>query len=211
MAQFQGGKIPGGITSCPTPVGQQAGVVLFRLYQGSSMFCLYQVKLPFCLYQVKSTFCLYQVVYPYSHQRPWGGERLGGRYMPVERLRRCLRDCRCEERRLGDDTCCGRLVSPISNTVGGWARRFKVVASGSAASITTRVSGRWARGSSGYTTPGLSLIASPASRVGLVICRLEGSPEKGLVQGCSREGEEKPDPELFTLVRVAVKSCLGSG
>ena len=35
------------MTSCPTPVGQQAGVVLFeilRLYQGSSMFCLYQVK-----------------------------------------------------------------------------------------------------------------------------------------------------------------------
>ena len=56
-----------------------------------------------------------------------------------------------------------------------------------------------------------SLVASPASRVGLVIDRLEGSPEKGLVQGCSREGEEKPDPELFTLVRVAVESCLGSG
>ena len=73
------------------------------------------------------------------------------------------------------------------------------------------MSGRWARGSSGYTTPDLSLVASPASRVGLVIDRLEGSPEKGLVQGCSREGEEKPDPELFTLVRVAVKSCLGSG
>ena len=73
------GKIPGGMTSCPTPVGQQVGVVLFCLYQGSSMFCLYQVKSLFCLYQVKSlfcfyqvksTFCLYQVVYPYSHQRP---------------------------------------------------------------------------------------------------------------------------------------------
>ena len=199
-----------------------SGVIgILRLYQGSSMFCLYQVKSPFCLYQVKSTFCLYQVkstfclyqgvVYPYSHQRPWGGERLGGRYTPVERLRRHLRDCRREECRLGDGTCCGRLVSPISNTVGGWARRSKAAASGRATSITTRVSGRWARGSSGYTTPGLSLVASPASRVGLVICRLEGSPEKGLVQGCSREGEEKPNAELFTLVRVAVKSCLGSG
>ena len=190
-----------------------SGVIeILRLYQGSSMFCLYQVKSPFCLYQVKSTFCLYQrVVYPYSHQHPWGGERLGGRYTPVERLQWRLHDCRREERRLGDDTCCGRLVSPISNTIGGWARRSKAAASGRAASITTRVSGRWARGSSGYTTPGLSLVASPASRVGLVICCLEGSPEKGLVQGCSREGEEKPDPELFTLVRVAVKSCLGSG
>ena len=129
-------------------------------------------------------FCLYQgVVFLYSHQRPWGGERLGGRYTPVERLRRRLRDCRREERRLGDDTCCGRLVSPISNTVGGWARRSKAAASGRAASITTRVSGRWARGSSGYTTPGLSLVASPASRVGLVICGLEDSPEKGFGAG----------------------------
>ena len=63
----------------------------------------------------------------------------------------------------------GRLVLPISNTVGGWAWRSKAAASGWAASITTRVSGRWARGSSGYTTPGLSLVASPASRVGQVI------------------------------------------
>ena len=110
---------------------------------------LYQVSSTFCLYQVKSTFCLYPgVVYPYSHQRPWGRERLGGRYTPVERLRRRLRDCHREGRRLGDDTCCGRLVSPISNTVGGWARRSKAAASGRAASITTRVSGRWARGGS---------------------------------------------------------------
>ena len=121
--------------SCPTPVGQQAGVVLFeifRLYQGSSMFCLYQVKSRFCLYQVKSRFCLYQVkstsclyqgvVFLYSHQRPWGDECLGDRYKPVERLRQHLRDCLREERLLGDDTCWGRLVSPISNTVGGWAR-----------------------------------------------------------------------------------------
>ena len=52
------GKIPGGMTSCPTPVRQQAGVVLFeilRLYQGTSMFCLYQVKSRFCSCQVKST------------------------------------------------------------------------------------------------------------------------------------------------------------
>ena len=185
---------------------------ILRLYQGSSTFCLYQVKSRSCLYQVKSRFCLYQgVVFLYSHQRPWGGERLGGRYTPVELLRRCLRDCLREERLLGDDACWGRLVSPISNTVGGWARRSKAAASGRAASITTRVSGRWARGSSGYTTPGLSLIASLASRVGQVIWCLAGSPAKGLVQGCSREGEERPDPELFTLEGLAVKSCLGSG
>ena len=79
---------------------------ILRLYQGNSMFCLYQVKSPFCLYQVKLTSCLYQgVVYPYSHQRPWGGERLGGRYTPVERLRRRLRNCLRDERLLGDDAC----------------------------------------------------------------------------------------------------------
>ena len=144
------GKIPGGMTSCPTPGSGVIDILrlyqvksTFCLYQVKSMFCLYQVKSTFCLYQVKSTFCLYQVkstsclyqgvVYPYSHQRPWGGERLGGRYTPVERLRWRLRDCS----RLGDDTCCGRLVSPISKTVGGWARRSKAAASGRAASITT--------------------------------------------------------------------------
>ena len=116
---------------------------ILRLYQGSSMFCLYQVKSPFCLYQIKSTSCLYQgVVYPYSHQRPWGCERLGGRYTPVERLQRRLRDYLHEEHLLGDDACCSRLVSPISNTVGGWARRSKAAASGREASITTHVSGR---------------------------------------------------------------------
>ena len=52
------------MTSCPTPVGQQAGGVLFeilRLYQGSLTFCLYQVKLMSCLYQ--------GVVYPYTSVR----------------------------------------------------------------------------------------------------------------------------------------------
>ena len=204
------GKIPGGMTSCPTPLGQQAGVVLLRSFVYTrSARCSVYTRSNRCSVYTRSNrrFCLYQgVVYPYSHQRLWGG-----RYTPVERLRRRLRDCHREGRRLGDDNCCGRLVSSISNTVGGWARRSKAAASGRAASITTHVSGRWARSSSGYTTPGLSLVASPASRVELVICCLEGSPEKGLVQGCSREDKEKPDPELFTLVGVAVKSCLGSG
>ena len=93
--------------------------------------------------------------------------------------------------------------------VGDWAWRPKAAASGRVASIATLVSGCWACGNSGYTIPGLSLIASPASRVGQVIWGLAGRPEKGLVQGCSREGEEKPDPELFTLVGVVFKSCLG--
>ena len=140
-------------------------------YTRSNQDSVYTRSLPrFCLYQVTSKilfipghfqdsvytrsllrFCLYQVVFLYSHQRPCGGERLGGRYTPVERLRRRLRDCLREARLLGDDARWGRLVSPISTTVGGWARRSKAAASGRAASITTRVSGRWARGSSGYT------------------------------------------------------------
>ena len=147
----------------------------------------------------------------YSHQRQWGGERLGDRYTPVERLRRRLRDGLREARLLGDDARWGRLVSPISTTVGGWAWRPKAAASGRVASIATLVSGHWARCNSGYTIPGLSLIASPASRVGQVIWGLAGRPEKGLVQGCSREGEERPDPELFTLEGLAVESWLGSG
>ena len=93
----------------------------------------------------------------------------------------------------------------------GLAWHPKAAASGRVASIATLVSGRWALSNSGYTIPGLSLIASPAFRVGQVIWVLAGRPEKGLVQGCSREGEERPDPELFTLEGLAVKSWLGSG
>ena len=158
--------------SCPTPVGSKrkwcylksfvyTRAAWWSAYTRSNQDSVYTRSLP--------RFCLYQVVFLYSHQRPWGGERLGGRYTPVERLRRRLCDCLREARLLGDDARWGRLVSPISTTVGGWARRSKAAASGRAASITTRVSGRWVRGSSGYTTPGLSLIASPASRVGQVI------------------------------------------
>ena len=93
----------------------------------------------------------------------------------------------------------------------GRAWRPTAAASGRAASIETLVSGLWALGNSGYTIPGLSLIAPPASRFGQVIQGLAGRPEKGLVQDCSREGEEKPGPELFTLVGVVFKSCLRSG
>ena len=64
-------------------------------------------------------FCLYQVVFFHSHQRPWSGERLGGRYAPVERLRRRLSDCLRDAHLLGDDARWGRLVSLISTTVGG--------------------------------------------------------------------------------------------
>ena len=120
----------------------------------------------------------------YSHQRPRGGERFDGLYSPVERLRRRLRDGR-----LAKSGPCGwwfycRAASPISNTVGGLDRRSRAADSGSAASIVNLVSGRAAVGSSGYTIPGLSFTASPASLWGLVIKRLEGSPEKVLVEGC---------------------------
>ena len=105
----------------------------------------------------------------YSHQRPRGGERFDGRYNPAERLRRRLRGWRFSF----------RAVSPISRTVGGLDQRSRAADSGSAAaSIINLVSGRVARGSSGYMLPGLSLAASPASLWGLVINCLEGSPEK---------------------------------
>ena len=71
----------------------------------------------------------------------------------------------------------------MSNTVAGLDRRSRAADSGSAASIVSRVSGRAARGSNGYTIPGLSRTASPAYLWELVI-RLAGSSEKGLVEGC---------------------------
>ena len=140
------------------------------VYNRSLPDSVYTRSLPrFCLYQVISRFCLYQVVFFYSHQCLWGGERLGGQNTPVERLRRRLRDGLREARLLGDGARWGWLLTPISTTVGGWAWRPKAAASGRAASIATLVSGRWARGNSGYTIPGLSLIASPASHLGQVI------------------------------------------
>ena len=144
----------------------------------------------------------------YSHQRTRDGERFVGWYNPAERLRQRLRGWRLD--RDGWRFSC-RAVSPITRTVGGLDLRSRAADSGSAvASIVNLVSGRVARGSSGYTIPGLSLAASPASLWGLVINGLEGSPEKGLVEGCCKAGEERPDPELLTLEWVAVESCLGS-
>ena len=185
------GSVPRRVaTSCSTPVGSKqrwcdlksfvyTRVAWWTKFTKSNLDFVYNRSLPdsvytrslprFCLYQVISRFCLYQVVFFYSHQCPWGGERLGGRNTPVERLRRRLRNGLREARLLGDGARWGWLVSPISTAVGGWAWRPKAAASGRAASIATLVSGRWARGNIGYTIPGLSLIASPASRLGQVI------------------------------------------
>ena len=80
----------------------------------------------------------------YSHQWPRGGKRFDGLYTPVERLRRRLRVWRLAKR--GP---CGwrffcKLVSPMSNTVGGLDRRSRAADSGRAASInSTRI---WASG-----------------------------------------------------------------
>ena len=79
----------------------------------------------------------------------WGGERLGGRNTPIERLRWRLRDGFLEARLLVDGAGCGWLVIPISTTVDGRAWRPIAAASSRAASMATLVSGRWARGNSG--------------------------------------------------------------
>ena len=71
------GKIPVGMTSHPTPVGQQSGVVSLI-----SSFIPGQVVV----------FVYSREANPYSHQRPCGDERFGGRKTSVERLRRRLRD-----------------------------------------------------------------------------------------------------------------------
>ena len=52
-------------------------------------------------------------------------------------------------------------------------------------------------------------IGFPSLSKGNSHLRPEGSPEKGLVQGCLGADEERPNPELLTLEWVAVKSCLG--
>ena len=221
------GSIPGRMAaSCPTPVGSKRKWCYLKsfvytraawrsAYTRSKQDSVYTRSLPrFCLYQITSKILFMPGHFQDSVYTRWCSfthTSVRGADTPVERLRQRLHDWFREERLLGDDTRWGRLVSPISTAVGGWARRSKAAASGRAASITTLVSGRWARGNSGYTTPGLSLIASPASRVGQVIWGLAGHPEKGLVQGCSREDEERPDPELFTLEGLAVESWLGSG
>ena len=151
------------VTSCSTPVGSKRrwcdlkSFVYTRVawwtafiksnldfvYNRSLLDSVYTRSLPrFCLYQVISRFCLYQVVFSYSHQCPWGGERLGGQNKPVERLRQRLRDGLRDARLLGNGARWGWLVSPISTTVGGWAWCRKAEASGRAASIVTLVSGR---------------------------------------------------------------------
>ena len=76
----------------------------------------------------------------------------------MERFRRHLRDWRLCKR----DSRGGKgpgwyfsvnLGSAMSNTVGGRVLRSSAAASGKAASICSRASGRAARGSSGYTIP----------------------------------------------------------
>ena len=80
------GKIPGGMTSCPTPVGQQAGVVSLISFVNT------RSDRRFIYTRSDRRFVCTRGVAAYSHQRPWGGERLGGRYTPVERLRWRLSD-----------------------------------------------------------------------------------------------------------------------
>ena len=74
------------------------------------------------------------------------------------------------------------LLSGVLSLQIQYCRRPVLAAKGSvAASIKSLVSGHVARGISGYTIPGLSPWASPASLKGLVTLCPEGSPEKGLV------------------------------
>ena len=126
------GSIPGRVAaSCPTPVGSKwrwcdskslvfTRVAWWTAYTRSNLDFVYTRSFQDSVYtRSLPRFCLYQVVFFHSHQRPWGGERLGGRYTPVERLQRRLRDCLRDARLLGDDARWGRLVSSISTTVCG--------------------------------------------------------------------------------------------
>ena len=101
---------------------------------------------------VYARHCSLQQGEAYSHQWPRCGERFLGRYTPEERFRGCLREWRLGERHPG---CCKgpgkqfpveRPGSGMSTTVGGRSQRSKAAASGRAASMTSRVSGRAPRG-----------------------------------------------------------------
>ena len=85
----------------------------------------------------------------YSHQWPCGSERFDSLYTPVERLRRRLRVWRLAKHGPWGWWFSCRLVSPMSNTVGGLDQRSRAAASGRAASINSGVSVRAARGSNG--------------------------------------------------------------
>ena len=148
---------------------------------------------------------LYQSEASYSHQWPWCGERFLGLSTAEERFLGRLRDWHLGERDpRGWEGPVQRIspagfVSEMSNTVGGRSARLKAAASGGAASITSRVSGRAARGS-GKIRPGLYTPASLASLLGSVNCTgPAGDPEKDLWVGCWRAGEERPDPEKVHL------------
>ena len=106
------------------------------------------------LYQVISNFLVYtRGEASYSHQwPPRCGRRFLGRYTPDERFLGRLRVWRLGERdpRFWDDSgqrvSSSRPVSGMSKTVGGRSARLRAAASGGAASTSSRVSGRAARG-----------------------------------------------------------------
>ena len=131
----------GGVLSYTS--GQQVEVVLFevlRLYQGSVVDCIYQVKSRFCLYQVTS-----KILFIPGHFQ----DSVYTRSLPRFCLYQVVFFYSHQRPWAGLDDLrhqllVGRLLSrPLCLGVG--------------------------RGSSGYTTPGLSLKASPASRVRQVI------------------------------------------
>ena len=147
--------------------------------------------------------CLYQGEASYSHQWPSCGERFLGLYTPEERFLGRLREWRLGERnpRLWDDS--GQLVSSSRSVsgmymiVGGRSARLRAAASGGAASHSSSVSGRAARGC-GNIRPGLEPPATLASRLGSgkQFCSSpEGDPEKEFCGVRWRAGEESPDLE----------------
>ena len=89
----------------------------------------------------------------YSHQWPWCGERFLSLNTPEERFLGRLRDWRLGERDPrgwegpGQRVSSNCLGSGMSTTVGGRSARCRAAASGRAASMVSRVSGRSACGS----------------------------------------------------------------
>ena len=127
-------------------------LILLLIWNGRRHQRLLARVLSFDLPVYTSHRCLYQGE-AYSHQWPQCGERFLGQYTPVERFHGRLREWRLGEL---DPRCCegsGKRFpavcpgSGMSTTVGGRSRRSKAAASGRAASMASRVSGRAAWGS----------------------------------------------------------------
>ena len=94
------------------------------------------------------------------------------------------------------------LVDPLLAPMASWRRAFRRPVDASRMIATVFV------GLPPGKTWSLGLMTLWQAGLGYVQHR--GWPGSSIKSGCLRAGEERPNPEMLSLVRVAVKSSLGS-